>query len=146
MFRFSWHGRAIYRQDFPTPHILAGGLLILFLFPADDGHSTAIAPALGLLAGRSQANRQPYRPAYPCRNLQISAFPTAAYTSTQSSSPSHITAHENNRQYADNCHGSTRHPSRASDYFVPCLPDCHSHSHCHRGLLMELATGRLSFS
>lgn len=75
MFRFSWHGRAIYRQDFPTPHILAGGLLILFLFPADDGHSTAIAPALGLLAGRSQANRQPYRPAYPCRNLQISAFP-----------------------------------------------------------------------
>lgn len=74
VFRFSWHGRALYRQDFPTLHILAGGLLILFLFPADDGHSTTIAPALGLLAGRSQANRQPYRPAYPCRNPQTPAF------------------------------------------------------------------------
>lgn len=79
-------------------HILAADLLILFLFPADEGHSTAIAPALRLLAGRSQANRQPYKPAYPCRSLHISAF-------TLTASQTRHNHRVNIAQCADNNHG-----------------------------------------
>lgn len=110
MFRFSGHGGVLYRQDFPMLHILAADLLILFLFPGDEGHTTAIAPALRQLAGRSQAHRQPYKPAYPCRSLQISAFTLQLHASTQSSSE--------HCPMRDNYH-SMQQSSQAFDIFVP---------------------------